>query len=432
MQPRFNTPPTSTGGVGSAYRADDVLLELSELTTSQLDHLLAEYGLGPLKDNLRQQWLAMNKKQAKPLVEDMVRTMMKHAHSEGEDFKEAYQAQVDSLLSNNCHHVTDWSWTALERARDEIMQVAFIQENYGLTAMTSWPTIGILFWVLSSRLVTAADAAVEKMVEQYVERYHLLDKIPTAILAFQLYKRCRNGVFIILDCPEDVRGPLVIKPATSTKKFMDKTFMDKTFMEINGLPRMQFSDKPTYSLELMIIDSRVKRQEHVKPVRLPPYFLDVEEEKVWRRDTVLAKHKGLFDQLGTQKEADSGLAEQVEALNGGEIAVLPLYIKAGFSFFAQRFGLVETIATLNEATDANITHATMTTVKRLNTDTWSGKSIRGVAGILGTMGSTGENCDVGKMMAKMNHIRSEAARLMERDIDFIRALREKMNERMDA
>lgn len=422
MQLRLNTPPTSTGGVGSASQTDGVMHELLEFTPSQLDQLalLAEYGLGPMKDNLRQQWLAMNKNQAKPLVEDLVRTMMGHANSPAERFKRAYKAQVDNLLSNNCHHVTDWSWTALERARDEIMQVAFIQENYGLTAMTSWTTIGILFWALSSRLVTAADAAVEKVVEQYVERYHLLDKIPTAILAFEVYKRCRSGVFIILDCPKDVRGPLAIKPAISTKRFMNKKFM-----EINGLPRMEFSAKPNYSLELMIIDSRVKRQEHVKPVRLPPYFLDVEEEKVWHRDTVLAKYKGLFDQLETQKEADSGLAEQVKALDGGEIAVLPLDIKARISFLAQRFGLAETIATLTEATDGKITHTTMTTVKRLNTDAWSGKSIRGVAGILGTMGSTGENCDVGKMMAKMSHIRSEAARLMKRDIDDLRALRER-------
>ncbi|CAG9992195.1 unnamed protein product [Clonostachys byssicola] len=367
MKLRLNRPPTSTGGVGRASRADNVLPELSKLAPSQWDHMLAEYGLAPMKDNLRQQWLAMNKNQAKPLVENMVRTMMEHAKSPVAKFKNAYKAQVDNLLSNNCHHVTDWSWPALELARDEIMQVAFIQENYKRTAMISWPAIGIIFWALSLRMVTAADAAVEKVVRQYVERYHLLDKIPTAIRAFQYYKECRSGVFIILDCPKDVHGPLASKPATYKRRFMDKEFMDKVTMEVNSLPRMKFSFEPTDHLKLMITDSRVKRQEHVKPVRLPPSF-DVEEEKVWHRDTVLAKQKGPFTQLEAQKEADSGLAEKFKAQSGGKTVVLPFDIKAGISFFAQRFGFAEPIKTVNEATDTKITQTTMATVKRLNKD----------------------------------------------------------------
>ncbi|CAH0045798.1 unnamed protein product [Clonostachys solani] len=407
-------PPTSTGGVFSALQADSVPLEVPEFTSCQLDQLapmLAEYGLGPMKDHLREQWLAMNKDEAKPLVEAMIRSMMEHANSPANYFKKAYKAQVDNLLSNNCHHVTDWTWTALENAREEIMQVAYIQDHYGLPAMTSWETVGIVFWLLCSRMVTEGDEAVENMVE----RYHLLDKIPTAIMAFQVNKSCRSGVFIIQDCPSDVSGPLSITPFTCIEELR----------EIDCLPRVEFSTKPNGGLELMTVDSRVKRQDQVEPIRPPPFFIDVEEEQVWHRDIVLTKHKDLFDQLAIRKETDSGLAEQVKALEEGEIAVLPLDVKAEISFFAQRFGLADIIAILNEANDAKITHTTMVTVERIKPDIWSGNSLRKAAAILGTMASTDENSDVGKMMAKMSQITHEAARLVKRDIDDLHAMTER-------
>ncbi|VUC37585.1 unnamed protein product [Clonostachys rosea] len=276
---------------------DDRMLKIpDERIPPDMARLMATYGVGPMKDNPRQEWLAMSKREAKARVEEVVTSIMAAAKYPGYMYMDAHEVQVNNLLEHNCHQATGWTWAALHHARGEIEEVMLIQEHYGLVAMTSWFTIGIISWLSWSEGIVGGD----DLIEQAVERYHLLDKMPTAIDAFESGEICPDGISIIEDCPTKMRGPLSTRPVPSST----------TQPRIDHLPRVKFTTKPSAQLEMEWIRSRIKRQKGVEPALPPPSYIEIDIKK----KDIVKHYLRIFFHLGTRPS--SQWHPQVERFSG--------------------------------------------------------------------------------------------------------------------